>query len=126
MREGLPPSSADTARSQARPDLEQLPAAPQIGDRVLRNARQDRRAPLQRKCARSHPRGRRRPPAHPARCRRRRRRRRLSPHADLRAAAAARADNITLGTACGKMFRCSVLTVTDPGDSDIVRSMPES
>merc|ERR1719321_1528845 len=35
--------------------------------------------------------------------------------------------NITLGTACGKMFRCSVLSITDPGDSDIVRSInPES
>jgi len=32
-------------------------------------------------------------------------------------------NNIALGTACGKMFRCSVLTVTDPGDSDIVRSV---
>ena len=32
--------------------------------------------------------------------------------------------NVDLGTACGKYFRCSVLAVTDPGDSDIVRSMP--
>jgi len=31
-------------------------------------------------------------------------------------------NNIDLGTACGKYFRCSVLTVTDPGDSDIIRS----
>ena len=35
-------------------------------------------------------------------------------------------NNILLGTACGKMYRCSVLTVTDPGDSDILRSMPGS
>ena len=36
-------------------------------------------------------------------------------------------NNIALGTACGKMFRCSVLSITDPGDSDIVRSInPES
>merc|ERR1712137_33016 len=32
-------------------------------------------------------------------------------------------NNITLGTACGKMFRTTVVTVTDPGDSDILRSM---
>merc|ERR1719252_446736 len=31
-------------------------------------------------------------------------------------------NNIILGTACGKMFRCSVLSVTDQGDSDILRS----
>jgi large subunit ribosomal protein L30e len=35
-------------------------------------------------------------------------------------------NNIALGTACGKLFRCSVLTVTDPGDSDIVRAVPEA
>merc|ERR1712010_399681 len=36
-------------------------------------------------------------------------------------------NNITMGTACGKMFRCGVLSVTDPGDSDILRSsMPEA
>merc|ERR1712113_1297649 len=29
------------------------------------------------------------------------------------------ADNVTLGTACGKMFRTSVVTVIDVGDSDI-------
>merc|ERR1712227_509188 len=33
--------------------------------------------------------------------------------------------NNIIGTACGKMFRCSVLSVTDPGDSDIVRSLPD-
>jgi len=32
--------------------------------------------------------------------------------------------NIDLGTGCGKMFRCSVLTITDPGDSDIIRNVP--
>ena len=37
------------------------------------------------------------------------------------------ADNIGLGTACGKMFRCGVLSVVDQGDSDILRSMnPEA
>ena len=35
-------------------------------------------------------------------------------------------NNILLGTACGKMYRCSVLSVTDQGDSDILRSMPGS
>merc|ERR1719287_432790 len=35
-------------------------------------------------------------------------------------------NNITLGTAAGKMFRTSVITVTDVGDSDILRSIPES
>lgn len=35
-------------------------------------------------------------------------------------------DNSDLGTACGKYFRVSVLSITDPGDSDIIRSMPES
>ena len=28
-------------------------------------------------------------------------------------------NNIALGTACGKYFRVSCMTVTDPGDSDI-------
>ena len=32
-------------------------------------------------------------------------------------------NNVDLGTACGKLHRVSVLTVTDPGDSDIVSSM---
>ena len=36
------------------------------------------------------------------------------------------ADNIALGTACGKMFRTGVLSITDIGDSDILRSIPES
>mmetsp|Transcript_7731 Transcript_7731/g.11596 ORF Transcript_7731/g.11596 Transcript_7731/m.11596 type:complete len:110 (+) Transcript_7731:95-424(+) len=29
-------------------------------------------------------------------------------------------DNTALGTACGKMFNCSVLTILDAGDSDIL------
>merc|ERR1711874_871860 len=33
------------------------------------------------------------------------------------------ANNIELGTACGKYFRVSTLSITDPGDSDIIRSM---
>lgn len=32
--------------------------------------------------------------------------------------------NSELGTACGKLFKCSVLSITDPGDSDIIRSLP--
>lgn len=35
-------------------------------------------------------------------------------------------NNIELGTACGKYYRVSVLSITDPGDSDIIRSMPET
>merc|ERR1712060_19090 len=31
-------------------------------------------------------------------------------------------NNIALGTACGKLYRASVVTVTDPGDSDILRT----
>ncbi|XP_033640465.1 60S ribosomal protein L30-like [Asterias rubens] len=33
-------------------------------------------------------------------------------------------NNIELGTACGKYFRVCTLCITDPGDSDIIRSMP--
>jgi large subunit ribosomal protein L30e len=33
--------------------------------------------------------------------------------------------NIDLGTACGKYYRVSVMSVTDPGDSDITRAVPE-
>lgn len=33
-------------------------------------------------------------------------------------------NNIDLGTACGKYFRCSCLSVTDPGDSDIIEESP--
>jgi len=32
--------------------------------------------------------------------------------------------NVDLGTACGKYFRVSALSITDPGDSDIVKDMP--
>lgn len=32
------------------------------------------------------------------------------------------ADNVDLGTACGKYFRVSVLAITDPGDSDIIKT----
>jgi len=34
-------------------------------------------------------------------------------------------NNTDLGTACGKYFRVSVLSITDPGDSDIIRTVPE-
>ena len=34
-------------------------------------------------------------------------------------------NNIDLGTACGKYFRVSCLAITDPGDSDIIASMPK-
>ncbi|XP_071541972.1 large ribosomal subunit protein eL30 isoform X2 [Panulirus ornatus] len=33
-------------------------------------------------------------------------------------------NNIELGTACGKYFRVGSLAITDPGDSDIIRTMP--
>jgi large subunit ribosomal protein L30e len=29
-------------------------------------------------------------------------------------------DNTALGTACGKFFNCSIMCITDPGDSDIL------
>ncbi|EFJ13021.1 hypothetical protein SELMODRAFT_269052 [Selaginella moellendorffii] len=32
-------------------------------------------------------------------------------------------NNVELGTACGKYYRVSCLTITDPGDSDIIKSM---
>lgn len=34
--------------------------------------------------------------------------------------------NIDLGTACGKYFRVCTLSITDPGDSDIIRNLPET
>uniref|UniRef100_A0A5F9DSQ7 Large ribosomal subunit protein eL30 n=1 Tax=Oryctolagus cuniculus TaxID=9986 RepID=A0A5F9DSQ7_RABIT len=34
-------------------------------------------------------------------------------------------NNIELGTACGKYYRVCTLSIIDPGDSDIIRSMPE-
>ena len=33
-------------------------------------------------------------------------------------------DNNDLGTACGKFFRVSTLAIIDPGDSDIIRTVP--
>jgi large subunit ribosomal protein L30e len=35
------------------------------------------------------------------------------------------ADNIELGTACGKYFRVSSISITDAGDSDIIKAMPQ-
>ena len=32
-------------------------------------------------------------------------------------------NNNELGTACGKYFRVCTLSITDPGDSDIIRTM---
>lgn len=34
-------------------------------------------------------------------------------------------NNVDLGTACGKLHRVSVLTITDPGDSDIIARTSE-
>ncbi|XP_023982317.1 60S ribosomal protein L30-like [Physeter macrocephalus] len=34
-------------------------------------------------------------------------------------------NNIELDTACGKYYRVCTLAIVDPGDSDIIRSMPE-
>ncbi|XP_066150736.1 large ribosomal subunit protein eL30 [Euwallacea fornicatus] len=33
-------------------------------------------------------------------------------------------NNVELGTACGKYFRVCAMSITDPGDSDIIRAMP--
>ena len=33
-------------------------------------------------------------------------------------------NNVELGTACGRMYTVSCLSITDPGDSDIIKSMP--
>merc|ERR1739836_249195 len=35
-------------------------------------------------------------------------------------------NNNELGTACGKYFSVCTLSITDPGDSDIIRSMPSN
>ncbi|KAJ1507168.1 60S ribosomal protein L30 [Coelomomyces lativittatus] len=32
-------------------------------------------------------------------------------------------NNIELGTACGKLFRVGVLSITDPGDSEILNNL---
>ena len=34
-------------------------------------------------------------------------------------------NNIELGTSCGRYFRVSVMAITDPGDSDIIKAMPQ-
>ncbi|XP_037120153.1 60S ribosomal protein L30 [Syngnathus acus] len=34
-------------------------------------------------------------------------------------------NNIELGTACGKYYRVCTLAIIDPGDSDIIRSIPD-
>lgn len=34
-------------------------------------------------------------------------------------------NNVDLGTACGRLYRVSALSVTDPGDSDIIKNLPE-
>jgi large subunit ribosomal protein L30e len=34
-------------------------------------------------------------------------------------------DNSALGTACGQFFNCSVLSITDAGDSDILETKVE-
>ncbi|KAL4516038.1 hypothetical protein Ndes2437B_g06770 [Nannochloris sp. 'desiccata'] len=34
-------------------------------------------------------------------------------------------NNVDLGTACGKLHRVSVLTITDAGDSDIIKTTTE-
>ncbi|KAH0646334.1 hypothetical protein KY289_025514 [Solanum tuberosum] len=33
-------------------------------------------------------------------------------------------DNVDLGTASGKYYRVCCLSIIDPGDSDIIKSMP--
>ncbi|RYG53699.1 50S ribosomal protein L30e [archaeon] len=33
-------------------------------------------------------------------------------------------NNVELGTACGKLFRSSVMAISDAGDSDILRTLP--
>ncbi|KAL6317464.1 hypothetical protein AAG906_030217 [Vitis piasezkii] len=33
-------------------------------------------------------------------------------------------NNVDLGTACGKYFRVSCLSIIDPGDSDIIKTLP--
>jgi large subunit ribosomal protein L30e len=34
-------------------------------------------------------------------------------------------NNIELGTACGKYFRVSAISITDAGDSDIIKVVPQ-
>ncbi|MCL7028200.1 hypothetical protein MKW94_002669 [Papaver nudicaule] len=33
-------------------------------------------------------------------------------------------DNVDLGTACGRYYRVSCLSILDPGDSDIIKTLP--
>jgi ribosomal protein L30E len=35
-------------------------------------------------------------------------------------------DNVDLGTSCGRYYRVSCMSITDPGDSDIIKAMPEA
>jgi large subunit ribosomal protein L30e len=35
-------------------------------------------------------------------------------------------NNVELGTACGKLFRTGVMSIIDPGDSDIIRTLPSA
>ncbi|XP_020599298.1 60S ribosomal protein L30-like [Phalaenopsis equestris] len=35
-------------------------------------------------------------------------------------------NNVDLGTACGKYFRVCCLSIVDPGDSDIIKSLPRA
>mmetsp|Transcript_10372 Transcript_10372/g.25430 ORF Transcript_10372/g.25430 Transcript_10372/m.25430 type:complete len:129 (+) Transcript_10372:35-421(+) len=35
-------------------------------------------------------------------------------------------NNVDLGTSCGRYYRVSCMSITDPGDSDIIKSMPEA
>ena len=34
-------------------------------------------------------------------------------------------NNIDVGTACGRYYRACTLAIIDPGDSDIIRSIPD-
>ena len=35
-------------------------------------------------------------------------------------------NNVDLGTSCGRYYRVSCMSITDPGDSDIIKAMPEA
>ena len=35
-------------------------------------------------------------------------------------------NNVDLGTACGKLYRVATMSISDPGDSDILRSLASS
>ena len=35
-------------------------------------------------------------------------------------------NNVDLGTACGRYYRVSCMSITDPGDSDIIKALPEA